>query len=120
MITKEVNDWIRKVETKNYSSWDIMEEFARFQNKLLLNVQERLASMDQDVVDEVGNYLVEDLEFNLDLFMKLILKVVSVNYKDFFIDKLKQFNEILEKKDQDEQQNLIQSLVQSIGISQSL
>lgn len=27
MITKEVNDWIKKVETKNYSSWDIMEEF---------------------------------------------------------------------------------------------
>lgn len=30
MMTKEVNDWIRKVETKNYSSWDIMEEFAHF------------------------------------------------------------------------------------------
>jgi hypothetical protein len=30
MITKEVNDWIRKVETGNYSSWDIMEEFAQF------------------------------------------------------------------------------------------
>ena len=27
MITKEVNDWIKKVEKGNYSSWDIMEEF---------------------------------------------------------------------------------------------
>jgi len=30
MITKEVNDWLKKVETKNYSSWDIMEEFTQF------------------------------------------------------------------------------------------
>ena len=28
MITKEVNNWIKKVEKGNYSSWDIMEEFA--------------------------------------------------------------------------------------------
>ncbi len=30
MITKEVNEWLRKVEMGNYSSWDIMEEFANF------------------------------------------------------------------------------------------
>ena len=29
MITKEVNDWIRKIEKGNYSSWDIMEEFVK-------------------------------------------------------------------------------------------
>ena len=29
MITKKVNDWIKKVEKGNYSSWDIMEEFVR-------------------------------------------------------------------------------------------
>ena len=23
MITKEVNDWLKKVETRNYSSWDL-------------------------------------------------------------------------------------------------
>lgn len=28
MMTKEVNDWIRRVEQGNYSSWEIMEEFA--------------------------------------------------------------------------------------------
>ena len=30
MITKEVNDWIKKLKKKNYSSWDIMEEFSSF------------------------------------------------------------------------------------------
>lgn len=30
MITKEVNAWIKKVEKGNYSSWEIMEEFAKF------------------------------------------------------------------------------------------
>jgi len=30
MITKEVNDWVKKVEKGNFSSWDIMEEFTRF------------------------------------------------------------------------------------------
>lgn len=34
MITKEVNEWIKKVEKGNYSSWDIMEEFAKFSKHL--------------------------------------------------------------------------------------
>ena len=34
MMTKEVNDWIKKVETGNYSSWEIMEEFAKFHKYL--------------------------------------------------------------------------------------
>jgi len=46
MITKEVNDWIKKVETKNYSSWDIMEEFTKFSKYLtqdeLNQLKERL------------------------------------------------------------------------------
>ena len=46
MITKEVNDWIRKVETKNYYSWDIMEEFARFHKYLskeeVIHIKKRL------------------------------------------------------------------------------
>jgi hypothetical protein len=29
-MTKEVNAWLKKVEKGNYSSWDIMEEFAQF------------------------------------------------------------------------------------------
>ena len=46
MITKEVNDWIRKVETKNYSSWDIIEEFDRFHKYLskeeVIHIKKRL------------------------------------------------------------------------------
>ena len=34
MLTKEVNDWIRKVKKGNYSSWDVMEEFAQFAKHL--------------------------------------------------------------------------------------
>lgn len=34
MITKEVNDWLKKVEKGNYSSWDIMEEFVHFSKYL--------------------------------------------------------------------------------------
>ena len=34
MITKEVNDWLKKVETRNYSSWEIMEEFTKFHKYL--------------------------------------------------------------------------------------
>ena len=48
MITKEVNDWIRKVETKNYSSWDIMEEFTSLSKHLtkeeLTRIKNRLAN----------------------------------------------------------------------------
>ncbi len=33
-MTKEVNDWIKKVETGNYSSWDIMEDFTKFHKYL--------------------------------------------------------------------------------------
>ena len=34
MMTKEVNDWIQKVEQGNYSSWEIMEEFTKFHKYL--------------------------------------------------------------------------------------
>lgn len=48
MITKEVNDWIRKVETGNYSSWVIMEEFTQFHRYLtkeeVLQIKKRLES----------------------------------------------------------------------------
>ncbi len=34
MMTKEVNAWIKKVQSGNYSGWEIMEEFAKFYNYL--------------------------------------------------------------------------------------
>lgn len=42
MITKEVNDWLKKVETKNYSSWDIMEEFTQFARYLTKEEMEQI------------------------------------------------------------------------------
>ena len=48
MITKEFNAWLKKVETRNYSSWEIMEEFAKFHKYLtkeeVLQVKKRLES----------------------------------------------------------------------------
>ncbi len=48
MMTKEVNDWIRRVEQGNYSSWEIMEEFAQIARYLtkeeLQQVKKRLES----------------------------------------------------------------------------
>lgn len=48
MITKEVNDWIKRVEQGNYSSWDIMEEFTQFHKYLtkeeVLQIKKRLES----------------------------------------------------------------------------
>ncbi len=34
MLTKEVNDWLKKVKKGTYSSWDIMEEFTQFSKYL--------------------------------------------------------------------------------------
>ena len=34
MITKEVNDWINRIEKGNYSYTDIMKEFVRFSRYL--------------------------------------------------------------------------------------
>lgn len=34
MITKEVNEWLKKVEYSNYSKEDLMEEFIRFSKYL--------------------------------------------------------------------------------------
>ena len=65
------------------------------------------------VVDELGNYQVQNLEYNLDLFSSLILKVLCVNYKDFFINKLKKLGLMLKDKNevnQDQLQDLVQSL----------
>lgn len=81
-----------------------IDEFSKFQMRLMKNVSERLPGGDIEVVDSLGNFKVEDLEFNLDLFLTLLLKVVSVNYKDFFIEKMKKLG-FLDKVDniQDEE-----------------
>jgi len=47
MITKEVNDWIKKVEGGNYRNEDIMYEFARISKYLtreeLIQIKKKLS-----------------------------------------------------------------------------
>ncbi len=49
MLTKEVNEWMKKVEKGNYSSWDIMEEFANFSKYLtkaeMIQIEKKLSSL---------------------------------------------------------------------------
>lgn len=49
MITKEVNEWIKKVECGNYSSWEIMEEFANIAKYLtkeeIEQIKKRLSTL---------------------------------------------------------------------------
>ena len=51
MLTKEVNDWIKKVEKGNYSSWEIMEEFVRFAKYLtkpeITQLKKRLSQIEK-------------------------------------------------------------------------
>ena len=46
MITKEVNDWLKKVETGNYSTIDIMSEFTGISKYLtkeeIIQIKKRL------------------------------------------------------------------------------
>lgn len=48
MMTKEVNDWIKKIETRNYSSWEIMEEFSQIAKHLtkeeMMQIKKRLSN----------------------------------------------------------------------------
>ncbi len=62
------------------------EEFTEFTKRLLQNVYEKLPVGETAVIDEVGNYGVMDFEYNLTLALYLLMQVVLVNYKDFFIE----------------------------------
>lgn len=48
MITKEVNDWIRRIENGNYTNADILEEFVKFSRYLtkeeMIQIKRRLAN----------------------------------------------------------------------------
>ncbi len=42
MITKEVNEWIRKIEKGNYSSWEIMEDFVNMSKHMTAKEMEQV------------------------------------------------------------------------------
>lgn len=72
------------------------------------NVYEKLKSGDVPVIQENGDFGVLDMEENMFLVGFLLLKVIEVNYKDFFLEILqklglledaqKMMNEVKEKK----------------------
>lgn len=69
-----------------------MEEFEDLQKKIIGYVDEELKGTTVKVIDEYGNFNVPDLEYDLTLYMKLVIRVIVVNYKDFFIGVLRNFH----------------------------
>ncbi len=64
------------------------EEFIELELELMKTVSENLKGGPTPVIDDRGNFQVEDLENNMLLVVWLLVKVVEVNYKDFFIEML--------------------------------
>lgn len=77
-----------------------IDEFEEFERRLLSYVYEKLVSGPVCVIDSNGNYRVENLESDTMLVLKLIVEVVKVNYKDFFIEILQEFKVIFKEDDQ--------------------
>ena len=85
-----------------------IDEFVVFQKRLMKNVYEKLKSGDVPVIQENGDFGVLGMEENMFLVGFLLLKVIEVNYKDFFLEILqklglledvqKMMNEMKEKK----------------------
>lgn len=88
-----------------------VDEFAALENRLMKCVSEKFPRDEINVIGEYGEYLVEDLEDNIELYFDLILKIVIFNYKDFFLKKLEALGLIERIKQEEPTQELIQSLV---------
>ena len=73
------------------------DEFVELELKLLSNVSEVLKSGEVKIIDSAGNYQVQDLDNNMLINAFLLLKVVEVNYKDFFIELLQKLDGMEEK-----------------------
>lgn len=88
-----------------------IDEFAALENRLMKCVSEKFPRDEINVIGEYGEFLVEDLEDNIELYFDLILKVVAFNYKDFFLKKMEALGLIEKIKQEEPTQELIQSLV---------
>ena len=82
-----------------------VEDFVLFEKRLLKNAYEILASGEVQVIDEAGNFGVFDIEDNLFLVMFLLVKVIEVNYKDFFLEFLRRLGMLEEMKSMAENLN---------------
>ena len=70
------------------------KEFELFQKDLLKYSSELLKSGRVPVIDELGNFSVSDLEYDLFLLSALLLKILIFNYKDFFTEVLQFLNKM--------------------------
>ena len=82
-----------------------VEDFVLFEKRLLKNAYEILASGEVQVIDDAGNFGVFDIEDNLFLVMFLLVKVIEVNYKDFFLEFLRRLGMLEEMKSMAENLN---------------
>lgn len=72
------------------------DEFIELEIELIRMVSEKLKGGDTPVIDDRGNFQVENLENNMLLVTWLLVKVIEVNYKDFFIELLQKAGVIKE------------------------
>ena len=75
-----------------------IDEFAEFQKRLMKNCYEKLKSGDVAVLQSNGDFGVPGLDNNMLLVGFLLLKVVEVNYKDFFLEILQKLNVLEESQ----------------------
>ena len=66
-----------------------IDEFVAFQKRLIKNCYEVKKIGEVPVLQNNGDFGVEDLENNMFLVCFLLLKVIEVNYKDFFLEILR-------------------------------
>lgn len=60
-------------------------DFMNLCRSILRESAEKLPSGATPVMDDLGNFRVNDLEYNLDLTIFLMVHILIFNYKDFFI-----------------------------------
>lgn len=88
-----------------------IDELSALENRLMKCVSEKFPREEINVIGEYGEFLVDDLEDNLELYFDLLVKVIAFNYRDFFLKKIQALG-LIEKINQEEPtQELIQSLI---------
>jgi len=88
-----------------------IDEFAKLENRLMRCVSEKFPRDEIEVIGNYGEFQVDDLEDNLELYFDLIIKVVEFNYKDFFLKKAEALG-LIKRIEKQDNQELIQSLMQ--------
>lgn len=97
-----------------------IEEFVEFEKRLLKNTYEKLKSGDVRVIAENGDFGVEGMEDNMFLLGYLMVKVIEVNYRDFFIEILLKLGVIKKAEDVKEKMSEIMSEAKAMTLESSM